>query len=301
MSTYSIKDLEKLSGIKAHTLRIWEQRYSFLTPGRTDTNIRLYNDDDLKLILNISLLRKHGHKISHIAALSRQQIIEKVLEITNKEQIKFNEQIHSLSVAMIDLDEERFEKTMSTSILQHGFETTMLQVVFPFLKKIGILWQTGSIIPAQEHFISNLIRQKLVVAIDGCYVNAAKANNKFMMFLPEGELHELTLLFATFVIKCRNNQVIYLGQNVPLEDAESTCQRYEPDYVFTVLTTRLTPRRTQRMLDELGKRFPKNKLLLGGTHLLEGSYKLPANARVVDSLEKLGELFEGEPSLSVLQ
>lgn len=301
MSSYSIKDLEKLSGIKAHTLRIWEQRYNFLVPERTDTNIRLYNDEDLKLILNVSLLRKQGLKISHIAALSREQIAEKVLEITNQEQIKFNEQIHALSVAMIDLDEERFEKTMSTSILQHGFETTMLQVVFPFLKKIGILWQTGSIVPAQEHFITHLIRQKLIVAIDGCYVNPAKVKKKFVLFLPEGELHELTLLFSTFIIKCRNNQVIYLGQNVPLPDAKSTCERYKPDYVFTILTTRLTPRRTQKMIDELGELFADYKLLLGGGHLIDSSYTLPENASVINQFEKLAEMLEGHPSLSILQ
>ncbi len=195
MSSYSIKDLEQLSGIKAHTLRIWEQRYNFIIPKRTDTNIRYYDDKDLKLILNVSLLRENGYKISKIADMDQEQIAGAVLEITEKN-FSFSDQIHSLVLAMIDLDEERFEKIMSTNILQTGFENTMLSIIFPFLSKIGVLWQTGSITPAQEHFISNLIRQKLIVAIDGCYVPSKEINNKYLLFLPEGELHEISLLFC---------------------------------------------------------------------------------------------------------
>jgi hypothetical protein len=121
-----------------------------------------------------------------------------------------------------------------------------------------------------------------------------------MLFLPEGELHELTLLFSAFVIKCRNNQVIYLGQNVPLPDAKSTYEVYQPDYVLTVLTTRLTANKTQKFLDELSEAFPKSKLLIGGSHLAAGSYTIPDNAEVVSKLEMLGEIFKGQPSLSVL-
>ncbi|MFY7911452.1 MAG: MerR family transcriptional regulator, partial [Emticicia sp.] len=163
MSNYSIKDLEQLSGIKAHTLRIWEQRYNIINPKRTDTNIRTYDDNDLKLVLNIALLKDHDYKISEIAKLSLEELSKEVLAISDK-QLNYPDQIHALTIAMIDIDEERFEKIMSTNILQFGFENTMINIIYPFLSRIGTLWVTGSIGPAQEHFITNLIRQKIIVA-----------------------------------------------------------------------------------------------------------------------------------------
>lgn len=145
MSNYSIKDLEQLSGIKAHTLRIWEQRYNIINPKRTDTNIRTYDDKDLKLVLNISLLKDHNYKISEIAKLSLEQLSKEVLTISDK-QLNYPDQIHALTIAMIDIDEERFEKIMSTNILQFGFENMMINIIYPFLSRIGTLWITGSIV-----------------------------------------------------------------------------------------------------------------------------------------------------------
>ncbi len=301
MSYYSIKDLEHLSGIKAHTLRIWEQRYNFLHPKRTDTNIRLYNDDDLKLILNVSLLRENGFKISKIAGMDARQISEAVRQITDQQTNHFNEQIHALSLSMIDLDEERFEKIMSTNILQQGFEQTMLQVVFPFMRKIGVLWQTGSVTPAQEHFISNLIRQKLIVAIDGCYVSSKDRHKKYLLYLPEGELHELTLLFCYYAIKSRKNKVIYLGQNVPLPDVESTYDLYRPDYVLTVITTTKSIAKTQRYITALGEKFGQSQLLLSGYQLLNNDLKLPKNARLMPRLEEFVKMMEQQSEKSIFQ
>jgi len=159
MSNYSIKDLEQLSGIKAHTLRIWEQRYNIIAPKRTDTNIRTYDDRDLKLVLNIALLKDHGHKISEISKLSLDEMNREVIKISDRQQ-NYPDQIHALTISMIDLDEDRFEKIISTNILQFGFENTIINIVYPFLSRLGTLWVTGSVGPAQEHFISNLIRQK---------------------------------------------------------------------------------------------------------------------------------------------
>lgn len=301
MSYYSIKDLEHLSGIKAHTLRIWEQRYNFLHPKRTDTNIRLYDDDDLKLILNVSLLRENGYKISKIAGMDAKQIGEAVRQITDQQSNHFNEQIHALSLAMIDLDEERFEKIMSTNILQQGFEQTMLQVVFPFLRKIGVLWQTGSVTPAQEHFISNLIRQKLIVAIDGCFVSSKDKSQKYLLFLPEGELHELTLLFCYYVIKSRKHKVIYLGQNVPLPDVESTYEIYKPDYLLTIITTTKSPAKTQKYLTALGEKFKESQILFSGYQLLTNELNLPTNARLMRRLEEFVQAMEKQSEKSIFQ
>jgi MerR family transcriptional regulator, light-induced transcriptional regulator len=301
VSHYSIKDLEHLSGIKAHTLRIWEQRYNFLHPDRTDTNIRLYNDDDLKLILNVSLLRDNGYKISKIAGMDARQIGEAVRQITDQHGNHHNEQIHALSLAMIDLDEERFEKIMSTNILQQGFEQTMMQVVFPFLRKIGVLWQTGSVTPAQEHFISNLIRQKLIVAIDGSFVSSKDKNKKYLLYLPEGELHELSLLFCYYAIKSRKNRVIYLGQNVPLQDVISTYHIYKPDYVLTILTTNKSVGKTQKYISSLGDAFKDAQLLLSGYQLLSNDIKLPANAKLLRRLEEFLSMLEMQSERSILQ
>jgi MerR family transcriptional regulator, light-induced transcriptional regulator len=149
MSNYSIRDLEQLSGIKAHTLRIWEQRYNIIAPKRTDTNIRLYDDQDLKLVLNISLLKEHGYKISEISKMSSEEMNNEVITISDKK-LNYPDQIHALTISMIDLDEDRFEKIISTNILQFGFENTMINIIYPFLSRIGTLWVTGSIGPAQE-------------------------------------------------------------------------------------------------------------------------------------------------------
>jgi DNA-binding transcriptional MerR regulator len=236
MTNYSIKDLEQLSGIKAHTLRIWEQRYNIISPKRTDTNIRLYDDSDLKLVLNIALLKQHEYKISEIANMKTEEINEEVRAVSEKH-LNYPDQIHALTVSMLDLDEERFEKVMGTSILQFGFENTMINIIYPFLNKIGTLWITGSVGPAQEHFITNLIRQKLVVAIDGQLIKPNQHSKKYILFLPDGELHEISLLFANYILRARNNQVVYLGQSLPLQELEFAYKIHQPDCIFSIITS----------------------------------------------------------------
>jgi len=157
VAIYSIRDLEKLSGIKAHTIRIWEQRYSIITPQRTDTNIRYYADDDLKLLLNVALLNKNGIKISRIANMSQHEIAEKVAAISEMN-FEYDTQLDALTISMIEMDEYKFDRIVSTNSQQIGFERTMLEVIYPFLEKLSVLWLTGSINPAQENFISYLIR-----------------------------------------------------------------------------------------------------------------------------------------------
>ncbi len=159
MAVYSIKDLEKLSGIKAHTLRVWEQRYDIIHPHRTKTNIRYYLDDDLKFILNIALLNKNGIKISKIAQMSREEIAEKVAAISEIN-FEYGTQLDALTISMIEMDEYKFDRIIRTNIQQLGFERTMLEIIYPFLDKLSVLWLTGSINPVQENFMSYLIRQK---------------------------------------------------------------------------------------------------------------------------------------------
>lgn len=288
MSTYSIKDLEQLSGIKAHTLRIWEQRYDFIKPKRTETNIRFYDDDDLRLILNVSLLKENGHKISNISRMPYGQMQDEVIKLTEK-RLSYPEQIHSLTLAMIDQDEERFEKIMSTIILTLGFEMTMIKVIYPFLIKLGLLWQTGSVSPAQEHFISNLIRQKIIVAIDSLYVPSAEYNNSYLLFLPEGELHELSLLFSSYIIKSRKNKVIYIGQNTPFDDIISIYNNLKPDFLLTVLTTHPQPCQIQPYIDKLCQTFHNNTILISGRQIVDQDINTGKNMFLLNKLEDLQE------------
>jgi len=286
VSTYSIKDLEQLSGIKAHTLRIWEQRYDFIKPKRTDTNIRYYDDRDLKLILNVSLLKENGHKISKISKMPYDDMQTEVIKLTEKK-LSYPEQIHSLTLAMIDHDEERFEKIMSTIILQLGFQMAMIKVIYPFLIKIGILWQTGAISPSQEHFISNLIRQKIIVAIDGLFIPTTDYKKKYLLFLPEGELHELSLLFSSYIIKSRKNKVIYIGQSTPFEDIIKIYNQLKPDYLLTVLTTHPQPCELQPYINKLSQTFHNSQILISGRQLLGADFDSGKNMVLLSKLEDL--------------
>lgn len=289
MSTYSIKDLEQLSGIKAHTLRIWEQRYNLLNPKRTDTNIRFYDDDDLKLILNVALLNDNGYKISKIASMASEEMRGEVMKLTERT-LTHDDQIHALTICMIEMDEERFDKVLSTNILKLGFEQTMMNIIYPFMSKIGVLWQTGAINPAHEHFISNLVRQKLIVAIDGQV--ASGDGKKFLLFLPEGELHEISLLFASYLIKSKGNKVIYLGQNTPNEDLLAVYKIHQPDYMLTIITTSPSSEYAQEYLNTLAARFSETKILVTGYQVIGQDFVMPSNVTLMNYIRDIKELLE---------
>ena len=261
---YSISDLSKLSGIKQHTIRIWEQRYDILKPERTDTKIRFYSDKELKQIMNIALLNKKGLKISKIAELSDKELLSKVNEVEKSE---YNQDIviDQLTKSMISFDELSFEKIINKAILNFGFKSVMLEVIYPFLEKIGLLWQTGHINPAQEHFISNLIRQKIIVAIDGQVIKHKPESKKVMMFLPQNELHEIAILFYSYVLKLNHHHVIYLGANLPNIHVQEVIKVYEPDFVFTVLTSSLNFKNTNHLFWHSAVNNPSIQFMIGGS------------------------------------
>ena len=289
MRTYSIKDLEQLSGIKAHTLRIWEQRYNLLSPKRTDTNIRYYDDEDLKLILNVALLNNNGFKISKIVSMDRLEMWDEVMRLTERS-LTHDDQLHALTISMIEMDEERFDKILSINILKLGFEQTMMNIIYPFMSKIGVLWQTGAINPAQEHFISNLVRQKLIVAIDGqIHTNTGK---KFLLFLPEGELHEVSILFASFLIKNKGHKVIYLGQNTPNEDLKQVYDIHKPDFLLTVITTSPSSEFAQDYVNGLADRFKESQLLVTGYQVIGQDLKFDANVRQLNYIRDIKDFLE---------
>lgn len=234
MNVFTIRDLENLSGIKAHTIRIWEQRYNFLKPCRTDTNIRYYCNQELKTILNISLLNKYGYKISHISKMSEQELKSKIISLTDRE-AQQERLVNELIAQMIDLDIEQFERVLDTFILSKGIDNAISQIIFPFLHRIGILWLTSHINPAQEHLVTAIIRQKLIVGIEGAL--AYKRSGKLvLLFLPEGEHHELGLLYVYYLLKTHGVRVLYLGADMPLKDVEFVCKAKNPDYLYTHLT-----------------------------------------------------------------
>lgn len=282
---YSIKDLEKLSGIKAHTLRIWEKRYSLFEPDRTETNIRNYSNEDLKRILSISILNKNGIKISKIALMSDAQIAAKVLEL-NLVKTAYEDLIANLIVGMIDMDEEYFEKMFNAGILRVGFEQTIQKVIFPFFERIGIMWQTGSINPAQEHFVSNIIRQKMIVAIDGLREQSTGHTGTAVLFLPENEMHEMSLLFYNYVLKSRKFKTIYLGQMVPVSDLQRVCEMVKPDFILSVFTNSYEEKDLAALLKSIIKITGRNRFFLSGGAILNYSGSLPPGVRLFRNLEE---------------
>lgn len=289
MSKFSIKNLEELSGIKAHTIRIWEQRYNLFSPERSETNIRSYDDDALKLLLNVALLNNHGMKISKISKMSKSEMQQHILTYT-EEVSSFDDQIQALTLAMIEIDEERFEKILSQNTLKLGLEKTMIKVIYPFLIKIGVLWQTGSVNPAQEHFISNLIRQKLIVAIDGRSDTPNAESKKFILFLPEGELHEISLLFADLIIKSRKHKSIYLGQSLPFQDLSTVYEHCQPDYIVSIITSTPGPPHIQQYVDKLAQSFPQSIILLSGYQVVSQDIKCAKNVKIFNRPEELIEI-----------
>ena len=294
MSNYSINDLEKLSGIKAHTLRIWEKRYGLLSPKRTSTNIRYYDDDDLKRLLNIAFLNRNGVKISKIAQASREEITSKVSEVMmNRAEISqsANDEVDSMVVAMIDLDELKFVNHLDFLSQRYSFEEVMRLVIYPFLEKIGVLWQVGTITPAQEHFISNLIRQKLIVAIDSVGVELVDDESRvFVLFLREGELHELGLLFYSYLLKSRGEKVVYLGQSVPFEDLKQVVKIHDPDFLLTSFISPLALDDYKDYVNKLNTNFPSLSVLLTGAYALGNKIENLENVHVLTNMDDLDHL-----------
>lgn len=288
MNKFTIKDLENLSGIKAHTIRIWEQRYTFLKPQRTATNIRYYSNQELKTLLNISLLNKYGYKISHINRMNNEELREKILTLGSS-QAQQERIVNDLIQHMVDLDIEAFEQVLDNFILTRGIEKAITYIIFPFLERIGILWLTDHINPAQEHLITNVIRQKIIVGIENI-VTPFELKSKVLLFLPENEHHELGLLFLNYMLKSRGVKTIYLGSNVPLSDLEFVVDLKKPDYIYTHLTTVIREFNFDKFLNNLKSRFANTPILISGllTHTVDK--KQPqGNIRFLKSLAEVNE------------
>ncbi len=285
MNTFTIRDLENLSGIKAHTIRIWEQRYNLLTPRRTDTNIRYYSNDDLRTILNISLLKRFGYKISDINNMSHNDVVSKVAALNSGEALQ-ERIINDLIQLMIVMDNTGFEKLIDKQIAIIGTEKTITQILFPFFVRIGILWQTGHINPAQEHLITNITRQKIIVGIDQASP-VIKRKKTFLLFLPEGEFHEIGLLFVHYLLKKHGVEVCYLGTNVPIKDARFVAEIKKSDFIYLHLTVAPQIFTTEKFLKILSGNFPAKKIIISGYLTNNYSKPLPQNIQFIESPSKL--------------
>lgn len=262
MSTYTIKDLEKISGIKAHTIRIWEQRYQFLQPQRTETNIRTYSSDELKTILNVSLLNKYGFKISHIDKMSAEQMEEKILNL-NQIDAQKERVVNALIKEMVSLNMANFERQLDTYIGQKGIDKTILEIIFPFMERVGILWVTNHINPAQEHLATNVIRQKIILGIEKL-PPILQYSKRIVLFMPEGEYHEIGLLYVQYLLKQRGFYVDYLGANVPMVDLRFLSEFHKVDYLYCHLTSPAKNFKIQKFFDQLAEVSKQTPIIISG-------------------------------------
>jgi len=263
MEQYSIRDLEKLSGIKAHTIRVWERRFGILKQHRTETNRRRYGDSELRRLINIAILHRSGFKISVICKLPEQEIEEKV-SFLSKDTNQSDTQIDTLITSMIDQNEKAVNELLIRCIMNRGIEDTFTELIFPFLKKIGVMWHTGSLDIGLEHFISNIFRQRIISSIDSLSAGFNKNRKKVILFLPENELHELALLFFNYIIKKAGHETLYLGQSTPLFSAVRVNNSWKADIIVTGVLSGYPEINPEEFISLLAKAFSGQKILIAG-------------------------------------
>ena len=289
--SFGIRDLENLSGIKAHTIRIWEKRYGLLNPERTETNIRTYSLQSLQKLLNVTLLYNNGYKISKIADIPEEQINQRVREIVAQNSVK-SHAINAFKLAMINFDQSLFQKTYSGLLAEKSFREIFWEVFMPLLHELGLLWQSDTIGPAHEHFITHLIKQKIYTSTEKLQaLEPTREDKVFVLYLPENEIHEIGLLFVNYELVLRGYKTIYLGQTIPLESLVDLKKYYEELHFLSYFT--VTP--TKDNLDKYLREFedylvsgqPTSLWILGRqTEHLEEK-ELPDSIRIFNSIEHM--------------
>lgn len=296
MGAFSIAELESYTSIKAHTIRIWESRYGILTPKRGSGNIRYYSDEDLKVLLNVAYLQNHGnYRISQIAQMSETERNSKVIELANKSDDR-GIIVQELTVAMLTFDEPKFNAVLNSCFQKWGFDETISSVIGDFLNHIGILWQASAICPAHEHFISNLIRQKLFAACDA-FEPIHQQNSAWILYLPDQEMHELGLLYMHYYARLQGKKTIYLGQSVPFEDLKQISDNIQVDGIITFFTTHPDNNIPEYLekLSELIKKNNANAVGIVAGFLLQKLEEKPdvENLHLVSGLQEVKATFTG--------
>jgi DNA-binding transcriptional MerR regulator len=294
-TSFSIKDLENLSGIKAHTIRIWEKRYNLLEPIRTDTNIRNYDLDNLVKILNISLLNQSGVKISKIAVLSKDQLHQTVRELVLKKNSS-DYAISAFKVSMLTFDQEHFDNTFNQLLTHHSFREVFLNVILRLLEDIGHLWTIKTIVPAHENFITTLIKQKLLINIERVKSQNLNHAKTMVLFLPMHEIHDLGLLYIHFELLLKGYKSIYLGPSVPLENLKELQKLFTEIEYISYFTVSPSTDDIEAYVSALYKQVLVNKdehvHLLGRKTRFIDSHSLPKNVHLHESINSVLEKIE---------
>jgi DNA-binding transcriptional MerR regulator len=290
MVVYSIKDLENLTGVKAHTLRIWEQRYGIIEPKRTETNIRYYLEEDLKYILKVALLNKNGVKISKIACLSKEEIIRKTAEIADFSPL-MGDTLDGLTMSILNLDEFKLNHILEAHINQIGFEAAFERVIFPLLDKISYMWMMGSMTKVHETFLTNMIIRKTVAQIDKCpLINECK-NPLIILFLLEGENQDLIIHFMNYLLRRMGFRVMNLGKNVTIDQVKEACELTNADYVFTIFNELFSEGKLQEQINLMSTNLCKCKFLISGYQTLNQQIIAPENCQVLPGLKEIKSYF----------
>lgn len=289
-TTFSIKDLENLTGIKAHTIRIWEKRYNLLSPNRSDTNIRNYSSKSLQKLLNITFLNKNGIKISKIAKLEDHEISAQVREIASRTKTE-DQAINRFKIAMLNFDQVLFYNTYNSLIETKSFNDIFYDVFLPLLNQIGLLWQTNTITPAHEHFISIHIKQKILLNIERLQLLEPKPLSKtFVLFLPDNEIHDIGLLFINYLLRSKGYHSIFLGESVPMESLSGLLNFFDNISFITYFTVAPESDKILGYLNEFSNLFlnNKNKLYILGQKIASlNTEDLPKNVTVSNSIKNL--------------
>jgi MerR family transcriptional regulator, light-induced transcriptional regulator len=285
MNRFSIKDIENLTGIRAHTIRIWEQRYGILQPKRTATNIRYYDALDLKLALRIALLNNYGYKISRIHQMTEMDMSSLIQKINDNE-FKLQILVNDLLDLMLNMEIDKFEEQVNSYIKKFGIEQAVEQLLFQFLEKIGILWMTDRIYPAQEHLVCNVIYRKLALGIEHLPAKANDASPKVLLFLPEGEVHDIGLLYVNYMLLKYGKNPIYLGPNTPLDDVKIVCEQKAPEYLYLHLTSVAHEFDAPKYFQKLHAICPSSKILVSGGMLKHSRHAILPNMQYLSTLEE---------------
>ena len=287
-SNFSIKNLEHLSGSKAHTIRIWEKRYNLFEPERTNTNIRLYNLENLQKLLNVTLLYNNGYKISKIALLSSQEINENVHKLTiNKNADDWS--IGLFKLAMINFDQRLFTKTFNDLLEQFSFGEVFKNVFVPLMNELGVLWQTNSISPSHEHFITSLVKQKIhAMCEDLQQKSTRRTDRRFVLFLPDNEMHELGLLYLQYEVLNNGFQCVFLGQSIPIESLSNLVDIGEPITFISYFTIEPAQDKIDAYLNTFYSEIIENidsELWILGYQVQYISNKMPQKMRKFNSID----------------
>lgn len=295
MVVYSIKDIESISGIKAHTIRIWEKRYGIVTPKRTESNIRYYTDKDLRRLLNVVILKKKGYKISKIAQMSDHEVRSKVngyMDIS----IGLDDKLDALMLFILELDSYNFNKVLDQHIDQEGLENTMHNLIYPLLDKIGLAWLAGSFQGVHESFVTQIIKSKIQRCIEEL-PDSKDFTPKYVIYLAEGEKEELSLLYLHYILKKQECAVVNLGTEVGLRDVILSSNTIQPDFIFTILNKDIPRQTFQNYVDQISSNLKDSQMLITGYQAVAQMIDWPNNINILKDLSETVEFIRNSKEL----